>query len=133
MEKDISINLDLKGIEGIKVNLDREKITQVILNLISNSLRYTSYGGRIDLNAYNVGDRIKIHFKDNGIGIPSERLNYIFERFYRVDDSRSKEIGGIGVGLTIVKSIVDLHGGTIEVSSREGVGSEFAVSLPRSV
>ena len=71
-----------------------------------------------------------IQFKDNGIGIPKENIKYIFERFYRVDESRSKNTGGIGVGLTIVKSIIDLHQGTIEVRSELNKGSEFIVILP---
>ncbi|MCU9813123.1 cell wall metabolism sensor histidine kinase WalK [Paraclostridium sp. AKS81] len=71
-----------------------------------------------------------MHFKDDGVGIPKDSLNYIFERFYRVDESRSKETGGIGVGLTIVKSIVDLHKGKIEVKSKVKEGSEFIITLP---
>ncbi|MEG2195255.1 MAG: ATP-binding protein, partial [Terrisporobacter sp.] len=73
---------------------------------------------------------VKIHVIDNGRGIPKESLAYIFERFYRVDDSRCRKTGGTGVGLTICKSIIDLHHGKIEVISEENKGSEFIVTLP---
>jgi len=127
LEKNINIT---SHIEDISLYLDKEKITQVVVNLLSNAIRYTNKNGNINIRAYRENNNIKIHFKDDGIGIPKEKLNDIFERFYRVDESRSKGTGGIGVGLTIVKSIVDLHGGSIYVDSVEGKGSEFVVILP---
>ena len=127
LEKNINIVFDL---ENIKVYLDKDKISQVIVNLLSNAIRYTNNGGSIYVSAYKENGNIKIHFKDNGIGMPKESLDYIFERFYRVDESRSKYTGGIGVGLTIVKSIIDLHKGKIEVESELNKGSEFIVTLP---
>ncbi|WP_038299150.1 sensor histidine kinase [Metaclostridioides mangenotii] len=127
LEKNINITSD---IEDISMYIDKEKITQVVVNLLSNAIRYTNKDGNINIRAYRENNNIKIHFKDDGIGIPKEKLNYIFERFYRVDESRSKGTGGIGVGLTIVKSIVDLHRGSIYVDSVEGKGSEFLVILP---
>ncbi len=127
LEKNINIVFKL---ESINAYLDKDKVSQVIVNLLSNAIRYTNNGGNIYISAYKENENIKIHFKDNGIGIPKENLNYIFERFYRVDESRSKNTGGIGVGLTIVKSIVDLHKGKIEVNSKVNDGSEFIVTLP---
>lgn len=127
LEKNINIVFKL---ESINAYLDKDKVSQVIVNLLSNAIRYTNNGGNIYISAYKENENIKIHFKDNGIGIPKENLNYIFERFYRVDESRSKNTGGIGVGLTIVKSIVDLHNGKIEVNSKVNEGSEFIVTLP---
>lgn len=127
LEKNINIKFEL---EKIITYLDREKISQLIVNLLSNAIRYTNNNGNIYLNLYKKDDYIKIHVKDDGIGIPKDSLNYIFERFYRVDESRSKNTGGIGVGLTIVKSIVDLHNGKIEVKSEVNKGSEFIVTLP---
>ncbi|MBU5307465.1 HAMP domain-containing histidine kinase [Clostridioides mangenotii] len=127
LEKNINITSD---IEDITTYLDKEKITQVVLNLLSNAIRYTNEYGNINIRAYRDNNDIKIHIKDDGIGIPNDKMNYIFERFYRIDESRSKDTGGIGVGLTIVKSIVDLHGGSIYVNSVEGKGSEFVVVIP---
>lgn len=127
LEKNINITSD---IEDITTYLDKEKITQVVLNLLSNAIRYTNEYGNINIRAYRDNNDIKIHIKDDGIGIPNDKMNYIFERFYRIDESRSKDTGGIGVGLTIVKSIVNLHGGSIYVNSVEGKGSEFVVVIP---
>jgi len=127
LEKNINIVFSL---ESINTYVDKDKISQVIVNLLSNAIRYTNNGGNIYINAHKEKENIKIHFKDDGVGIPKESLNYIFERFYRVDESRSKETGGIGVGLTIVKSIVDLHKGKIEVKSKINKGSEFIITLP---
>ncbi len=127
LEKNINIVHEL---ESINIYLDKEKISQVIVNLLSNAIRYTNNNGEIYINLYKENNNIKIHIKDNGIGIPKESLDYIFERFYRVDKSRSKNTGGIGVGLTIVKSIIDLHKGKIEVKSEVNKGSEFTITLP---
>lgn len=127
LEKNINIMMNL---ENINAYLDKDKISQVVVNLLSNAIRYTNNGGNIYINAYEEKENIKIHFKDDGVGIPKESLKYIFERFYRVDESRSKETGGIGVGLTIVKSIIDLHKGKIEVKSKKNKGSEFIITLP---
>ena len=127
LEKNINIECDLESIDSY---LDKDKISQVIVNLLSNSIRYTNNGGKIFISSYKENNNLKIQFKDNGIGIPKENIKYIFERFYRVDESRSKNTGGIGVGLTIVKSIIDLHQGTIEVRSELNKGSEFIVILP---
>ena len=127
LEKNINIECDLESIDSY---LDKDKISQVIVNLLSNAIRYTNNGGKIFISSYKENNNLKIQFKDNGIVIPKENIKYIFERFYRVDESRSKNTGGIGVGLTIVKSIIDLHQGTIEVRSELNKGSEFIVILP---
>ncbi len=126
LEKDINIVCDL---ENVTAYLDKDKISQVVVNLLSNSIRYTNSGGEINIRMYKYHNNVKIHFKDNGVGIPNESIKYIFERFYRVDESRNKDTGGIGIGLTIVKSIIDLHKGKIEVISEINKGSEFIVTL----
>lgn len=127
LDKNIRIKYEL---EDINANIDKEKISQVIINLISNAIRYTNLNGEILIKLYKKSDFIKIIVKDNGIGIPEESLDYIFERFYRVDKSRCRNTGGTGVGLTICKSIVDLHKGKIEVKSKLNEGSEFIITLP---
>lgn len=130
-EKNIKIEYDL---EEIIAKVDKEKISQVMVNLISNAIRYTNCNckteGKIIIKLYKENDFIKINVKDNGIGIPKESLDYIFERFYRVDKSRCRNTGGTGVGLTICKSIIDLHKGKIEVKSKINQGSEFIITLP---
>ena len=131
LEKNIKIEYNL---EKIKAHIDKEKISQVIVNLISNAIRYTNCNcerlGKIIIRLYKEENLIKISVKDNGIGIPKKSLDYIFERFYRVDKSRCRNTGGTGVGLTICKSIIDLHNGNIEVKSEVNKGSEFIVSIP---
>ncbi len=127
MEKNIKIKYEL---EEINATIDKEKITQVIVNLLSNAIRYTCMDGEILIKLYKKNDFIKITVKDNGIGIPEESLDYIFERFYRVDKSRCRNTGGTGIGLTICKSIIDLHKGKIEVKSKINEGSEFIITLP---
>lgn len=127
LDKNIRIKYEL---EDVNANIDKEKISQVIINLISNAIRYTNLNGEILIKLYKKSDFIKIIGKDNGIGIPEESLDYIFERFYRVDKSRCRNTGGTGVGLTICKSIVDLHKGKIEVKSKLNEGSEFIITLP---
>ena len=127
LDKNIRIKYEL---EDVNANIDKEKISQVIINLISNAIRYTNLNGEILIKLYKKSDFIKIIVKDNGIGIPEESLDYIFERFYRVDKSRCRNTGDTGVGLTICKSIVDLHKGKIEVKSKLNEGSEFIITLP---
>ena len=131
LEKNIKIEYNL---EKIKAHIDKEKISQVIVNLISNAIRYTNCNcerlGKIIIRLYKEENLIKISVKDNGIGIPKKSLDYIFERFYRVDKSRCRNTGGTGVGLTICKSIIDLHNGNIKVKSEVNKGSEFIVSIP---
>ena len=131
LEKNIKIEYNL---EKIKAHIDKEKISQVIVNLISNAIRYTNCNcerlGKIIIRLYKEENLIKISVKDNGIGIPKKSLDYIFERFYRVDKSRCRNTGGTGVGLTICKSIIDLHNGNIEVKSEVNKGSETIVSIP---
>lgn len=126
-EKNIEIH---SQIEPVMALVDEKKFSQVLINLLSNAIKYTNVGGVITVTCQSDEKDIYIKVSDSGIGIPDVDLKHIFERFYRVDKSRSKETGGIGVGLTIAKSIVEAHGGVITVSSKLGVGSEFMIQLP---
>lgn len=116
--------------KDIVVFLDRDKISQVVVNLISNALKYTQKGGRVEVQIFKDNKYVKLSVKDTGIGISSANLPYVFERFYRVDESRNKLTGGAGIGLTISKSIVEAHGGNISVKSRIEEGTEFVVEIP---
>lgn len=116
--------------DPINIYADEDRIEQVILNLLSNCIKYTPEGGNIhiDLQANNNMAFLKI--KDNGIGIPKEDLSRIFERFYRVDKARSRELGGTGLGLSIAQQIIEAHEGNIEIFSEEGKGTEAVIKLP---
>ncbi len=114
------------------VNADRDKISQVLVNLVSNALKYTPEGGHVHIEVGETETDVSICVSDTGIGIPQDDLPYIFERFYRTDKSRSRTTGGSGIGLTIAKSIIDAHGGKISVKSEPGRGSQFTVTLPKA-
>ncbi len=109
---------------------DREKLQQVIINVVSNAMKYTSDGGVIDLAASPLGAGVEIVVTDNGMGIPEEDLPRLFERFYRVEKARSSDAGGSGLGLAIAKEILDAHGGTIRVESTVGEGTRMIIYLP---
>ena len=110
---------------------ERDKISQVIINLISNALKYTPKHGLVEIRVGRREDMVKISVKDTGIGISPEDLPFVFERFYRADKSRNKLTGGSGIGLTIAKTIVDLHKGRITVQNNLDKGTEFIVLLPK--
>lgn len=111
--------------------VDQDKMIQVEMNLLSNALKYTHEGGKIRITVTGDEKEVRISVKDSGIGISQEDLPYIFERFYRVDKSRSRATGGSGIGLAIAKSLTRAHAGTISVRSEPGLGSEFIVILPK--
>ncbi|MEG2569928.1 MAG: ATP-binding protein [Clostridia bacterium] len=118
---------DLPEIAG-----DRERIEQVLVNVVSNAIKYTPDGGEIMLSARRHDGNIEITVSDNGIGVPSADLNRIFDRFYRVDKARSRERGGTGLGLAIAREIVAYHDGTIDIKSELDVGTTVIVTLPES-
>ena len=109
---------------------DRARIEQVLINMVSNAIKYTHDGGRIRMTAGQDGNEVWCTVRDNGIGIPKEDLDHIFERFYRVDKARSRESGGTGLGLSIAYEIVERHGGRFEVKSQPGRGTTITVRLP---
>jgi two-component system sensor histidine kinase VicK len=112
-----------------KIRADRERILQVMMNIVSNSIKYTPNGGRIIISAGVMQNGVWIEVSDNGIGIPPEDQERIFERFYRVDKARSRESGGTGLGLSIAKEIVDRHEGTICLVNREEAGTTVRLEL----
>ena len=114
------------------VEADRDKISQVLINLIENSIKYGNEGGHTRVRLFEMGENILVEIADDGDGIPSEHLPRLFERFYRVDKSRSRTAGGTGLGLSIVKHIVDAHRQTINVRSTESVGTTFSFTLKKA-
>lgn len=115
----------------VKVRADRNRIRQVLINLLTNAIRYSREGGYARIGVYDMGDRILVEVSDNGIGIAQENLGRVFERFYRTDKARTRERGGTGLGLSICKHIVEAHGMSIHVRSTEDVGSTFGFTLPK--
>jgi two-component system sensor histidine kinase VicK len=112
--------------------IDRDQIEQVLDNLISNALKYTPEGGTISLEARNMDDgMLAISVQDNGIGIPKKDQDRIFERFYRVDKARSRNMGGTGLGLSIAREIVKAHRGTIWLESELSKGTKVTFTLPQ--
>jgi two-component system phosphate regulon sensor histidine kinase PhoR len=109
---------------------DADYLERAVSNLVDNAVKYTPEGGSIRITASRRGVQVAVQVSDDGIGIPESDLPRIFERFYRVDKSRSRDMGGTGLGLAIVKHVIQSHGGTIEVESALGKGSTFRVLLP---
>lgn len=110
---------------------DRDKMIQVISNLLSNALKYTPTGGNVDVSVAGATDSVEIIVQDNGMGIDEKDVSFIFERFYRADQSRTRLTGGSGIGLTIARAIVEAHNGKIRVQSKLNEGTEFTVILPK--
>jgi signal transduction histidine kinase len=129
-DKEVSLTLDIAP-DLPDIQADPTRLVQVLLNLLGNALQYTPAGGRVTVHAWRQGQELLVSVKDSGVGLAAEHLPHIFERFYRVDKSRSRAGGGSGIGLTIAKRLVAMHGGRIWASS-DGVGrgSTFTFSLP---
>jgi two-component system phosphate regulon sensor histidine kinase PhoR len=118
--------------EKIVLNVDPGQISDALMNLVDNAVKYTLENGTIELIVRTQEDSLVFQVRDNGPGIASDQISRIFERFYRVDKSRSREMGGTGLGLAIVKHAVENHGGTISVQSDLGRGSTFTITLPKT-
>lgn len=124
------VNLDVRG-EAVFISANRRMIEDLIYNLIDNAVKYNVENGMVLVSVYNEGNYGVISVKDSGIGIPKEEQDRIFERFYRIDKSRSKKIEGSGLGLSIVKHIVEYHNGLITLESEIGEGTTITVKLPK--
>lgn len=127
LQKGVNISTKLDDVE---IYADEDKLSQVITNIISNSIKYNKVDGNVYVSLYKNDNKVYIRVKDTGIGIKDEDIQYIFERFYRGDKSRSKSNEGLGVGLTISKMIIKEHDGEILVNTNLGEGSEFIIILP---
>ncbi|NHF58659.1 sensor histidine kinase [Flavobacteriaceae bacterium TP-CH-4] len=132
-KKEITMTFDMEYPEPIYVNADREKIQQVLTNLLVNSIKYGQPQGTTEVSVENlIRNKVIVRVTDNGEGIPEQYIPRLFERFYRVDQSGSRKEGGSGLGLSIVKHIIEAHGEKIYVESVEKVGSEFSFTLEKA-
>ncbi|MCM3627176.1 HAMP domain-containing histidine kinase [Paenibacillus glycanilyticus] len=125
--KSIDLNADL---DDVYVHADEDLLSQVWINLISNSIKFTPEGGQIDITLRQTNGHAEFRIKDTGIGIAAEQQEQIFQRFFKSDKARSRKIGGSGLGLSLVKKIVEMHHGNVVVESELGQGSVFIVTLP---
>jgi len=126
-ELNLELEWKLPNIRG-----DRARIEQVLMNIITNALKYTPDGGTIGIYSGSSGSNVWVRIDDNGVGIPEEDLLRVFDRFYRVEKARARESGGTGLGLSIAKEIVMKHGGDIVIESKQGVGTSVTVTLPKN-
>jgi signal transduction histidine kinase len=132
-EKNVAVSLDEPGSPAdshpVTASVDRTRLRQVFANLLDNAIKYTSAGGTVTISVQDGADRAVARFRDTGIGIIPEEQDKIWSRLYRGDKSRSQR--GLGLGLSLVKAVVEAHGGTVTVSSQPNEGSEFTVTLPK--
>jgi signal transduction histidine kinase len=125
--KNLSMDADL---EGVALSADECLMSEVWINLLHNAIKFTQPGGEIMIDLERDGGGIRCRISDNGPGIAAEDQMHIFERFYKTDKARDRSLGGNGLGLSIVKKIIDLHGGRIELKSEPQMGAAFSVYLP---
>lgn len=128
-DKGINLIFDT-DVEEKVMAFDPYKIERILLNLLSNAIKFTNPGGEININMMDMNDSIIISIKDTGVGIPEDKLQIIFERFRQVDKTLSRNREGSGIGLSLVKSFIEMHSGKIYVKSKLGIGSEFIIELP---
>jgi signal transduction histidine kinase len=131
MAEDRGIEIDLSALQKTVIQGDRARIKQIIVNLLDNAIRFTRRGGTVWLRTAADDTGSVLEVADTGIGIPPAAIPHVFDRFFRVDEARSREDGGAGLGLAIVKSICSVHGAEIDVESRLESGSCFRVRFPR--
>jgi len=130
LAEDKNITVSCECPRGVTVEGDRSRLKQVVVNLLDNAIKYTPNGGQVRLKIAAEGGHAILTVTDDGIGIPPEALPHVFKRFYRVDGSRSRDQGGAGLGLSIVKSICAAHGADVDVWSSPGKGSSFRIRQP---
>ena len=128
--KNITININCKP--NLSIQVDHSLMTQALVNLIDNAIKYSNENKAISVSAEEIDSKVQLSISDQGPGIPEQHIPRLFERFYRIDKSRSRREGGTGLGLAIVKHIVHIHGGLVKVSNNASVGCCFVIILPRS-
>ena len=129
-EKEIEIGFDLPPHDALVLHGDRDKIDVALTNLVRNALTFTDRGGQIGVKAESEGGFVRVYVVDTGIGIPVGEVERVFERFYQVESHLTRRHGGMGLGLSIAKAMVEMHNGQIWCESKEGLGSLFCIVLP---
>lgn len=130
-KRNITFYFDKNYEKSLLIAADKEKIRQVLINLLDNSVKYGNDEGKTKVSFFDMDENILIEVTDNGIGVAQQDIPRLFERFFRIDKSRSREQGGTGLGLAIVKHIIEAHQQTINVRSKQGVGTTFAFTLKK--
>jgi len=131
--KNKNVELHIKHMPEMNVLFDKDGFEQIMLNIAGNAIKYTPEGGNVWLNVSKQNDKVYISIKDDGIGIPKEDQKRVFERFYRVDKARSRELGGTGLGLAIAKQIAEAHDSTITVNGELSIGTEIIITIPELI
>ena len=131
-ERKIKLNYKDGANQNWRVKADKESIRQVLINLVHNSIKYGKESGLTKISFYDLENYLLVEVSDNGLGIAEGHLNHVFDRFYRIDKSRSRDAGGTGLGLSIVKHIIEAHHQTINVRSTAGQGSTFGFTLEKA-
>ena len=131
--KNIKLKYVRKPDREILVSADRKRITDVLSNLVVNGINYGKQGGYVMLDFLDMDKQVLVEVSDNGQGIDEEHRSRIFERFYRIDKSRSRDQGGTGLGLAIVKHLVEAHGHSVNIRSTPGIGTSFSFTLDKSL
>ncbi len=126
----LGIEVEVTAAEDVEVVSDARLVARVVSNLVENAVKYNREGGTVTLEAERTENGVTVVVADSGIGIPARDLGAVFQRFYRVDSARTPGRGGLGLGLAIVKHLVDRLGGTVQLESREGVGTTVTVEIP---
>lgn len=129
-DKGLQITFDTNVKEAL-IACDPDKIERIMLNLLSNAVKFTPRGGSIHVTMHEKISVIEIHVKDTGVGIPEEMKDFVFERFVQVDGTTSRSTEGSGIGLSLVSSLVEMHGGNITLDSKQGEGCLFIIRLPK--
>jgi len=128
------VRLNLKpnpALAGLSIRGDRVRLLQILTNLLNNAAKYTRANGNVYLEYEKIDDWLRIRVRDTGVGIPPDQIASVFDLFAQIDQSLNRSQGGLGIGLALVKRLVEMHGGTVAVSSEgEGMGAEFTVTLP---
>jgi len=129
--KEKRLSYTLLATPTLPVTVDAERLAQAVGHIIENAIKFSSYDGRVDVSIEDSADSIGISVSDSGRGIPSKKMEKIFDKFYQVDQSSTRDVEGAGVGLSLAQHLVNLHGGRIDVKSRENEGSTFTIILPK--
>ncbi len=130
LAKEQAITLSYEGEDGVWVKGDAQRLREVLLILLDNAFKYTARGGNVAVRLAAGGSTVRLAVADDGRGIPAADLPHVFDRFYRVDKARSREMGGTGLGLAIARWIAEEHGGTVGLESMDGEGTTVTVELP---